>query len=218
MQLLLSPSMMCANFQNLNEEMEMLNRADINMYHMDIMDGLYVPNFALGLEDYETMRQNTNKTMDAHLMIESPHRYIKLFSDLGADIIYFCPDAEQQPVRTIEEIHDLGKKAGISVNTNLSFEMVKELLPIVDYVLIMTVNPGFAGQKFQNFVLKKLDKFILAKSDYHYILGVDGAISREKIKCLYKKGVDNFILGTSALFNKSQNYQKTIELIRKEND
>lgn len=218
MTLLLSPSIMCANFSCLQNEVEKLNEAEVDMFHMDVMDGIYVPNFALGPEDYQTVRKNTDKKMDVHLMIENPHRFIRFFSDLGADIIYFCPEAEQQPAKTIEEIHLLGKKAGIAINTGISFGTVKELLPIIDYVLVMTVNPGFAGQKFQDFVLPKLCHFAQIKSEYGYTLGIDGAVSLNKIKQLHKKGVDNFILGTSALFGKNQSYKEIISEIRREND
>ena len=111
----------------------------------------------------------------------------------------------------------MGKKAGIAVNTGTSFTTVQELLPNADYVLVMTVHPGFAGQPFQDFVMPKLDQFIAAKEKYEFVLGIDGAVSREKINQLHRKGVDNFILGTSALFNKSVSYQETIAQIRKEN-
>lgn len=218
MGVLLSPSMMCADFNNLKSEVDKLNSTDIDMYHMDIMDGLYVPNFAMGLEDYKVVRRNTQKMLDVHLMIENPHKYVKLFSEAGADLIYFCPDAEQQPSRTIDEIHELGKKAGIAVNTNISFEVIKELLPVVDYVLVMTVEPGFAGQNFKSFVLPKLEKLIEKKADYGYILGIDGAVTKEKIKVLHEKGVDNFVLGTSALFGKKQSYKDIIFNIKNEND
>lgn len=218
MTLLLSPSMMCANFKNLMTEVNQLNDAGADMYHMDIMDGQYVPNFALSPEDYQTIRGLTDKPMDAHLMIENPRKYIKFFADLGTNLIYFCPDAEQQPARTIDDIHDNGMKAGIAVNTGTSFETVKELLPKIDYVLVMTVHPGFAGQPFQEFVLPKLRKFAEEKTKYGYVLGIDGAVSRERIKQLHKIGVDNFILGTSALFNKDQSYKEIIQDIRKEND
>lgn len=218
MTLLLSPSMMCADFTSLGSEMKNLNAAGVDMYHMDVMDGQYVPNFALGPEDFKTIKSLTDKPLDAHLMIKNPRRYVKFFADLGANLIHFCPDAEEQPARTIDDIHALGVKAGIAVNTGTSFETIKELLPKVDYVLVMTVHPGFAGQPFQDFVLPKLEKFAQEKEKYHYILGIDGAVSRERIKKLHKIGVDNFILGTSALFGKDQDYQEIISDIRKENE
>lgn len=217
MSLILSPSMMCADFSNLKSEMEKLNEAGVDMYHMDVMDGQYVPNFALGPEDYKTIRSLTSKMMDARLMIKNLHNYVKFFSNLGADVIYFCPDAEIQPARTIDDIHALGRKAGFVVNTGTSFATVEELLPKIDYVLVMAVHPGFAGQAFQDFVLPKLDQFIEAKKKYDYVLGIDGAVSREKIKQLHAKGVDNFILGTSTLFSKNKSFKKIIEEIRKEN-
>ena len=218
MSLMLSPSMMCADFSNLASQVKQLDEAGVDMYHMDVMDGKYVPNFALGPEDYRTIRKLTNKSLDAHLMIENPRNYVEFFSELGADLIYFCPDAEVQPARTIDDIHALGKKAGIAVNTGTSFAMVEELLPKIDYVLVMTVHPGFAGQPFQDFVLPKLDRFISAKKKYGYVLGIDGAVSRTKITKLHAQGVDNFILGTSALFGKGKSFAETINEIRKENE
>lgn len=218
MSLLLSPSMMCADFKTLGDEVKQLDQAGVDMYHMDVMDGQYVPNFALGPEDYKTIRALTDKPMDAHLMIENPRQYVDFFAKLGANLIYFCPDAEQQPARTIDDIHAKGVKAGIAVNTGTSFEMVEELLPQVDYVLVMTVHPGFAGQPFQDFVMPKLEKFAEEKTKYGYTLGIDGAVSREKIMKLHKIGVDNFILGTSALFGKNEDYATIIDEIRKENE
>lgn len=218
MTLLLSPSMMCADFKNLASDVKQLNEAGVDMYHMDIMDGQYVPNFGLSPEDYQTIRDLTDKPMDAHLMIKNPRQYIEFFAELGTNLVYFCPDAEQQPARTIDDIHAAGMKAGIAVNTGTSFESVKELLPNIDYVLVMTVHPGFAGQPFQDFVMPKLNQFIAAKKQYGYVLGIDGAVSRAKIMELHKAGVDNFILGTSALFGKDEDYMTIISDIRKEND
>lgn len=218
MGLLLSPSIMCADFKELGSEVTELDHAGADMFHMDVMDGQYVPNFGLSPQDFATVRSLTKKLVDAHLMIENPRQYLKFFSDLGVDLIYFAPTAEKQPARAIDEIHALGKKAGIEVNTGTSFETVKELLPNVDYVLIMTVHPGFSGQPFQESVIPKLKQFVRCKDTYDYIVGIDGAVSRDRIKELHAIGVDNFVLGTSSLFGKTMNYEQTITEIRKEND
>ncbi|ATO56171.1 ribulose phosphate epimerase [Loigolactobacillus coryniformis subsp. coryniformis] len=211
---LISPSMMCANFANLENEVRELEAAGIDMFHMDIMDGQFVPNFGMGLQDYELISQITTKPLDAHLMIENPSHYVKLFSDLGASLIYIHPEADRHPARTIDIIHQLGKKAGIAIDPDTALATVRELLPLVDAILVMTVNPGFAGQKFLDAVLPKLQAVCQLKQDFDYIVGVDGAISPERIQQLSKLGVSNFVVGTSALFGKSKDYKTIIDHLK----
>lgn len=206
----LCPSMMCANYANLAQEVDSLDQAGIDIFHMDIMDGQFVPNFGMGLQDYELIRKETAKLMDVHLMIMNPERYVAKFAKLGADIIYFHPEADLQPARTIDKIHELGCKAGIAINPGTSVNSVKELLSIIDYLLVMTVNPGFAGQKYLPYVDAKISELVNLKDKYKFEITVDGAISPEKIQILTKMGVDNFVLGTSALFGKKENYSTLI--------
>jgi len=217
MKLLLSPSMMCADFSNLKQEIQQLNNAKIDYFHMDIMDGSFVPNFGMGLQDYAYIGQAAQHPLDVHLMIDRPSRYIKLFSDLGAQMIYFHPEAEQQSARTIDTIHQLGKKAGIAINPGTSVSEIEALLPIVDAVMVMTVNPGFAGQPFLDYVVPKIKQLVDLQEQYHYVIGVDGAISEERIEQLSALGVENFILGTSTLFGKQKNYAEIIDDVRQDN-
>ncbi|MCY3036189.1 ribulose-phosphate 3-epimerase [Aerococcus urinae] len=210
-EILICPSMMCARFGNLHDEVKELDEAGADVFHMDIMDGQFVPNFSMGIQDYEYIRSVTDKKMDAHLMIMNPGNYIDLFADLGANIIYIHPEADLHPTRTLAKIKDRGILAGIAINPGTSVESVKELLYLADVVMVMSVNPGFAGQKYLPFVDNKIQELVDLKADYQFKLSIDGAISEERIKTLSKVGVDAFILGTSALFGKDASYKELIQ-------
>lgn len=209
------PSMMCADFTKLPEEIKGLEEANIDIFHMDIMDGVFVPNFALGTEDFKAIRANTDKLMDVHLMISNPGQYVDLFADLGADIIYIHPETDQHPISTLNKIKAKGKKCGIAINPETSVETVKELLNVIDYLLVMTVSPGFAGQSYLEFVNDKIKELAKYAEKYSFPIVVDGAISPEKIEELSKIGVEGFVLGTSTLFNKEEPYEEIIGSIKK---
>jgi ribulose-phosphate 3-epimerase len=207
----LCPSMMCADFGQLSDEMKSLELAGADMFHLDVMDGMFVPNFALGMEDVATICNDSAIPCDVHLMISNPSQYVEVFSRLGAEIIYIHPEADKNAARTLQLIRDAGSKPGIAVCPGTSFETVHELLNIVDYVLVMTVNPGFVGQKYLDFVDGKIDRFIDAKNQFDFEIFVDGACSPDRISNLSRKGVQGFVLGTSALFGKDESYKSIIE-------
>ncbi|SDZ50997.1 ribulose-phosphate 3-epimerase [Evansella caseinilytica] len=213
---LLCPSMMCADFSSLEAEVAALDQAHVDIYHIDIMDGKFVPNFGMGLQDFEYIRKSTNKKVDVHLMVENPANHIDLFAEKGADIIYFHPEADIHPARTIDRIREKGVKPGIAINPGTSVAWFAPLLSIVDYVLVMTVNPGFAGQKYLEFVNDKITELDALKTSagHDFTIVVDGAISPEKMAQLSKFGVEGFVLGTSALFGKSRSYKEMIKKLR----
>ncbi|MGO5180499.1 ribulose-phosphate 3-epimerase [Catenibacterium mitsuokai] len=215
MEKLLCPSMMCADFSSLKDEIENLEKGGIDIFHLDVMDGSFVPNFGMGLQDIEYICKTATKPCDVHLMIENPSKYIDKFAKLGVNIIYIHPETDSHACRTLQMIRDAGVKSGIAVNPGTSFETVKELLHLCDYVMLMSVNPGFAGQKYLDFVSEKFKKFVDESENYGgYDVMIDGACSPEKIEKLSKIGVKGFILGTSALFGKGRSYKEIIDELR----
>lgn len=214
MKRLLCPSMMCADYGRLKEEVEVLDQAGIDIFHCDVMDGSFVPNMTMGIMDIQTIRQYTSKMIDCHLMIEHPADKVDWFIDAGADLIYIHPESERYVVKTLAHIKERGKLAGIAINPDTSIESIKEMLNLCDYVMVMTVNPGFAGQKFIEFTSNKIHQLINLKKVYGFNIIIDGSCSPEVIKEYSEMGCDGFVLGTSALFNKKESYKELIEGLR----
>ena len=215
MQFELMASMMCADYGRLAEEVKALDRAGSDIFHCDIMDGTFVPNITMGLMDVRTIRSHTDKKVDVHLMIENPGEKVDWFLDAGADIIYIHPESERYVVKTLAHIKERGGEAGIAVNPDTGVSGITELLNLCDYVMIMTVNPGFSGQKFIEFTKKKLEELAGLKAEYGFRLMIDGACSPEIIKETGALGVEGFVLGTSALFGKEQTYVEIIPELRR---
>ena len=215
MEKLLCPSMMCADYGRLAEEVKALDRAGSDIFHCDFMDGTFVPNITMGLMDVRTIRSHTDKKVDVHLMIENPGEKVDWFLDAGADIIYIHPESERYVVKTLAHIKERGGEAGIAVNPDTGVSGIMELLNLCDYVMIMTVNPGFSGQKFIEFTKKKLEELAGLKAEYGFRLMIDGACSPEIIKETGALGVEGFVLGTSALFGKEQTYAEIIPELRR---
>lgn len=214
MRKLLCPSMMCANFGNLFEEVRLLEDAGADIFHIDIMDGKFVPNFGMGLQDLEYICKHADIPCDVHLMIENPGEYVERFAALGAKIIYIHSEADVHAARTLQKIRDSGAKAGIAFNPGTAVETILPLLSLADYVLVMSVNPGFAGQKYLDFVDEKIDRLLALEGKYGFRILVDGACSPERIRALSKKGVSGFVLGTSALFGKHRPYTELFSELR----
>ncbi len=211
---LFCPSMMCANYGHLASEVRALDDAGADIFHCDIMDGSFVPNFTMGVMDVQTIRRYTDKPVDCHLMIENPSSKVDWFIDAGADIIYIHPESERYVVKTLAHIKERGAYAGIAINPDTSIASVSDMLNLCDYVLVMTVNPGFAGQKFIDFTRKKVQALIELKEQYGFKVMIDGHCSSEVIEDLSALGADGFVLGSSALFRKGKTYKELIRQLK----
>ena len=214
MKRLLCPSMMCANYGHLAAEVRALDDAGVDIFHCDIMDGSFVPNFTMGVMDVQTIRRYTDKPVDCHLMIENPGNKVDWFIRAGANIVYIHPESERYVVKTLAHIKEMGAAAGIAVNPDTSVASISEILNLCDYVMVMTVNPGFAGQGFIDFTRRKVQQLARLKEQYGYRLMIDGHCSPDVIEDLSSVGADGFILGTSALFRKGKSYAELIAALR----
>jgi len=210
-------SMMCADFGHLYDEVKALEEADIDSFHIDIMDGRYVPNFAMSLYDLDCIAKSTEKPLDVHLMIEHPRNVIQMFLKKlrKGDTVYIHPEAEYHPSSTLQDIIDAGMIPGIAINPGTSVETVYEMLRIVDKILVMSVNPGNAGQMYLPYVDFKITRLLELKDEMKFKMYWDGACTYDKVETYGPKGVDGFILGTNILFGKGRPYKDIISDVRK---
>lgn len=212
----LTASMMCADYGNLEQEVENLVKGGIDSFHIDIMDGRYVPNFAMSLNDMNYIAKVSSKPLDVHLMIEHPSNCVDLFlrNLRNGDTVYIHPEAEYHPSTTLQRIIDAGMVPGIAINPGTSIETVREMLRIVKKVLVMSVNPGNAGQMYLPYVGEKINKLLRIKEEMDVQVYWDGACSADKIQEFAPKGMDGFVLGTTLLFKKDKPYGEILRNIR----
>lgn len=211
----LTASMMCADYGHLEREVKQLEEGGIDSFHIDIMDGRYVPNYAMSLNDLRYIRAAAEKPLDVHLMVEHPNNTIELFirSLRPGDTIYIHPEAEYHPSTTLQKIINAGIIPGIAINPGTSVENVRMLLRIVKKVLVMSVNPGNAAQMFLPYVGEKYDQLLSIKDKIHFDIYWDGACSEDKIREFAPRGVKGFVLGTTLLFGKGRPYGETLKAI-----
>lgn len=198
----IAPSILSADFSRLGEEIELLDKSGADVIHIDVMDGHFVPNLTFGMPVVKAIRKYTKLPFDVHLMIENPAMYVKDFIDAGADIITVHYESDRHIDRTINLIKENGCKAGIVINPGTSVDTIKHLIPIVDMILIMSVNPGFGGQKFIEYSVEKIKEVrtIADEVNKDLMIEVDGGITTDNIKKVVAAGADVIVAG-SAVFN-----------------
>jgi len=211
---LVAPSILAANFNLLGNDIEMINRSDADFVHCDVMDGVFVPNISFGIPVIQAVNQISKKPLDVHLMIVNPEKYIEEFYRAGASIITVHYEVCQHLSRTVQQIKDLGIKASVCLNPHTPVSLLEEILPELDMVLLMSVNPGFGGQKFIENTIRKAEtlKEMILRRNSQALIEVDGGVNFEVGKKLYDSGVDILVVG-SFIFN-SQNPMDTISKLK----
>jgi ribulose-phosphate 3-epimerase len=211
---LIAPSMLSADFANLQQDIEMVNNSEADWFHLDIMDGMFVPNISFGIPVIKAIKKHAKKPLDTHLMIEDPDRYLELFKEAGADILTVHMEACRHLHRTIQKIHSLGIKAGVSLNPHTPVNTLEDIIADLDMVLIMSVNPGFGGQKFIPQAYNKVRqlKQLIKDTGSKAKIEIDGGVSTENAKELTETGVDILVAG-SFIF-KAENPTQTIKQLK----
>ena len=212
----ISPSILSADFSKLSDEVLNLEKAGADLLHIDVMDGHFVPNITIGPKVIKDLKKHTSLPFDVHLMISPVHRYIKNFAEAGANIITIHPESTSNLIESINEIKKFGKKAGISLNPETPIEKVMSVLGLIDLVLIMSVNPGFGGQKFIKKTLEKVKSLRreIDKKKLPVEIEIDGGINFENAKSAKSAGVDILVSGTTIFKCNKGDIKKNIETLR----
>jgi|TARA_B100001093_G_scaffold240015_1_gene229839 ribulose-phosphate 3-epimerase len=212
----ISPSILSADFSQLGNEIKRLEEGGADLIHVDVMDGHFVPNLTIGPPVIKALRKNCSLKFDVHLMISPVHKYIEAYSDAGADIITIHPEATEDLSASITKIKNLKKKVGVSLNPATDVKVIKDYLDQVDLVLIMSVNPGFGGQKFMPEVLEKIKelKKIQKRKNIDFDIEIDGGINFENSKIAIKAGANILVSGTTIFKSNNGDIKKNIDLLK----
>ena len=212
----ISPSILSADFSQLGAEIKRLEDGGADMIHVDVMDGHFVPNLTIGPPVIKALKKHCSLQFDVHLMISPVHEYIEAYANAGADIITIHPEATNNLKETIFKIRDLDKKVGVSLNPDSKIDLIKNLLDQIDLVLIMSVNPGFGGQKFMPEVLEKIKelKKIQSEKNINFDIEIDGGINFENCKAAIEAGANILVSGTTVFKSNNGDIKKNINLLK----
>ena len=207
---LIAPSVLAADFANLQRDIEMINNSEADWFHIDIMDGVFVPNISFGMPVLEAINKHAKKTIDVHLMIVEPDRYIKTFADLGANILSVHFEASTHLHRTLQGIKAEGMKAGVAINPHTNIDLLEDIINDIDLVCVMSVNPGFGGQSFIENTYEKVTKLkaLITRKNASTLIEIDGGVTDKNAKKLVEAGADVLVAGNYVF--KAENPTQTI--------
>jgi ribulose-phosphate 3-epimerase len=212
---IIAPSILAADFANLQRDIEMINNSEADWFHIDIMDGVFVPNISFGMPVLEAITKHAKKTIDVHLMIIDPDRYIQTFADLGANVLTVHYEACNHLHRTLQAIKDAGMKAGVAINPHTNIDLLEDVINDIDLVCVMSVNPGFGGQSFIENTYSKIEKLkaLINRKNASTLIEIDGGVTDKNAAQLVKVGADVLVAGNFVF--KAANPIKTIVDLKK---